>query len=305
MGKIAVVFSGQGAQYSGMGKELAECSEAAAEVFQMADRLRPGTSKQCFEGSKEELQQTENTQPCLFSVGFAAAAALEEKGIKANCTAGFSAGEIAALAYGGCLSVEDAFGFVKRRALAMQESNKKNPGTMFAVLGLDRDQVIALCSTGKGWYPVNFNNATQVSVACTAESAEGFPSAVIAAGGKPIKLAVGAGFHSPLMNEARKQLEEEFSGLAFTVSSTPVYSNLTAEPYEGLAQLFQQINSPVLWHPLIQNMSRDGVDTFIEAGPGKTLSNMIAKILPEARILNVEDKESLEKTVEVLQHAEK
>ncbi len=305
MGKIAIVFSGQGAQYSGMGKELGECSEAAAKVFEMADRLRPGTSKQCFEGSKEELLLTENTQPCLFSVGYAAAAALTEKGIKGDCAAGFSVGEITALAYGGCLSEEDAYRFVMRRALVMQESNRKNPGTMFAVLGLDREQVFGLCNTGKGWYPVNFNNATQISVACTTESADGFPSAVTAAGGKPIKLAVSAGFHSPMMNEARKQLEEEFSDLNFTVGSTPVYSNLTAEPYQGLTQLFQQINSPVLWHPLIQNMGRDGVDTFIEAGPGKTLSNMIAKILPEARILNVEDKESLEKTVEVLNNADK
>lgn len=305
MGKIAIVFSGQGAQYSGMGKELAQCSKAAASVFNMADSIRPGTSMQCFEGTKDELQQTENTQPCIFCVGYAAAAALEEKGIKADCSAGFSAGEIAALTYGGYLAEEDAFRFITRRALVMQEINRKNPGTMFAVLGLDKGQVLELCSREDGWYPVNFNTATQISVACTVESAERFPGAVAALGGKPIKLAVSAGFHSPLMDEARKKLEEEFSGMTFTVNSAPVYSNLTGEPYKELTQLFQQINSPVLWHPLIQNMYRDGVDTFIEAGPGKTLSNMIAKIIPDALILNVEDKDSLENTVEVLKNAEK
>lgn len=127
MGRIAIVFSGQGAQYSGMGKELASCSEAAANVFKMADTIRPGTSKQCFEGSDEELQQTKNTQPCIFCVSYAAAVALAEKGIKADCAAGFSLGEVTALAYGGYLSEEEAFSFVTARALAMQESGKKIP----------------------------------------------------------------------------------------------------------------------------------------------------------------------------------
>jgi [acyl-carrier-protein] S-malonyltransferase len=304
MGKIAIVFSGQGAQYSGMGKELVGCSQAAANVFKMADTIRPGTSKQCFEGSKEELQQTENTQPCIFCVGYAAAAALVEKGIKADCAAGFSMGEVTALAYGGYLSEEGAFRYITARALAMQESGRKNPGIMFAVLGLDGEQVIKLCSSREGCYPVNFNNQTQISVSCTAEAAEGFPQAVLAAGGKAIKLAVSGGFHSPMMKEARETLEREFEGLPFAEGVISVYSNVTGEPYEGKTQLFQQIDSPVLWYPLILNMSRDGVDTFIEAGPGKTLSNMIAKILPGARILNVEDVKSLENAVEVLKNAE-
>ena len=303
MGKIAIVFSGQGAQYSGMGKELARCSESAANVFNMADAIRPGTSKQCFEGSKEELQQTENTQPCIFCVSYAAAAALAENGIS-RLRRGFSMGEVTALAYGGYLSEEGAFRYIISRALAMQESGNKNPGIMFAVLGLDSRQVIKLCSSREGCYPVNFNNETQISVSCTAEAAEGFPQAVAAAGGKAIKLAVSGGFHSPMMEDARKALEKEFEGLPFAEGRIPVYSNVTGEPYEGKAQLFQQIDSPVLWYPLVLNMSRDGVDTFIEAGPGKTLSNMIAKILPGARILNVEDEKSLKNTLEVLKNAE-
>ncbi len=305
MGKIAIVFSGQGAQYSGMGKELAQCSEAAAGLFKMADSIRPGTSEQCFEGAQEELQQTENTQPCIFCVGYAAAAALAEKGVQADCAAGFSVGEIPSLAYGGYLSEEEAFRYVIRRALAMQESGRKNPGVMFAVLGLDSEKVRDICGSGEGWYPVNFNNETQISVACTEASAKDFPRAVLAAGGKAIKLAVSGGFHSPMMEEARILMETEFRDMPFSKGTIPVYSNLTAKPYEHKGQLFRQIDSPVLWHPLIKNMSRDGVDTFIEAGPGKTLSNMIAKILPGARILNVEDEKSLQNTVEVLKDVER
>jgi len=303
MGRIAIVFSGQGAQYSGMGKELASCSEAAANVFKMADTIRPGTSKQCFEGSDEELQQTKNTQPCIFCVSYAAAVALAEKGIIADCAAGFSLGEVTALAYGGYLSEEEAFSFVTARALAMQESGKKNPGVMFAVLKLDSEEVTKLCSGREGCYPVNFNGKTQISVSCTEEAAKDFPKAVAAAGGKAIKLAVSGGFHSPMMREAREALERDFRELSFKEGTIPVYSNVTGEPYKGKTQLFQQIDSPVLWYPLILNMKRDGVDTFIEAGPGKTLSNMIGKILPGACILNVEDEQSLNNTVEVLKNA--
>ncbi len=303
MGKIAIVFSGQGAQYSGMGKELANNSEAAANFFKMADSIRPGTSKQCFEGTKDELSQTENTQPCIFCVGYAAAAALTEKGIKADCSAGFSMGEMVALTYGGYMPEDEAFSNIIKRARLMKESGDKNPGVMFAVLGLDSERVIELCNGADGWYPVNFNGETQISVACTAASAAGFPEAVSSAGGKAVKLAVSGGFHSPMMKDVRDKMREEFSDVSFNVGEIPVYSNVTGEPYKEKEQLFRQVDSPVLWYPLIKNMNRDGVDTFIEAGPGKILSNMIAKILPEARILNVEDEKSLENTVEVLRNA--
>jgi len=304
MGKIAIVFSGQGAQYSGMGKELFKCSEAAARVFDMADTIRPGTSTQCFEGSKEELQRTENTQPCIFCVGYAAAAALAEKGIIADCTAGFSMGEVTALAYGGYINEKEAMHYIIRRAFLMQESGEINPGVMFAVLGLDSLKVEELCSLFNYCYPVNYNGETQISVSCAAESAAPFQDAAVSAGGKVIKLAVSGGFHSPMMKEARSKIEMEFDGLAFTMGKIPVYSNVTAEPYREKAQLFKQMDSPVLWHPLIKNMNRDGADTFIEAGPGKTLRNIIAKIFPDVRILNVEDEKSLEYTVEVLKNVE-
>lgn len=305
MGKIAIVFSGQGAQYSGMGRDLAEHSPAAANVFKMADSIRPGTSKQSFEGTKEELMLTENTQPCIFCVDYGAAMALKERGIIADCTAGFSMGEVAALAYGGSLTEEEAFSCIIKRSIIMQESGRKNPGIMYAVLGLNKDQLIDICKENDGWYPVNFNGETQISVACTKDSAEGFPKAVAEAGGKCIKLPVSGGFHSPMMKEAREVMSKEFKNIPFKQGDIPIYANVTAEPYKSIEDFFNQVDSPVLWYQLIKNMSRDGVDIFIEAGPGKTLSNMIGKILPEALVLNVEDMESLEKTVEVLKNVKR
>lgn len=300
MGKIALLFSGQGAQYPGMGRELAMVSNDAREVFAIADQLRPGTSKQCFEGTAEELKQTRNTQPSLYCVDLAAALALKEAGIKPDYLAGFSLGEIPALTFGGYLPLAEAFLFTMKRAEYMEESGRLNPGTMYAVLGLTADIVIEICQSGTGWYPVNFNEEKQTVVSCRAESQEAFPAAVLARGGKAIKLPVSGGFHSPMMDQAKERLEQELESLPYQNGSIPVYANVTAEPYNNKSQMFQQINSPVLWHQLIQNMHKAGVDRFVEVGPGKTLRNLVSKILPDAQVFNVENEGSLKETLEGL-----
>lgn len=300
MGRIAFVFAGQGSQYSGMGKELALCSESAANVFAMADSIRPGTSAQCFEGTREELFITRNTQPCLFCVDLAAAEALKETGIMPDYLAGFSLGEIPALAFGGYISYEEAFRFVIKRAEYMDDCGAVNPGTMFAVLGLESDEVEAVCKSFEGCYPVNYNDKFQIVVACRIDCSDGFPDAIAQKGGKVLKLAVSGGFHSPMMNEARYRLESEFSGLRFQEAVIPVFSNVTAKCYDGPELLFRQVNSPVLWYKIVINLAECGVDTFIEVGTGKTLSNLIRKILPDATVLNVQDEKSLINTKEVM-----
>ncbi len=300
MGKIAFVFSGQGAQKGGMGKDLAETSKAAADVFAMADSIRPGTSMQCFEGTAEELSVTSNTQPCLFCADLAAARALEETGITAHYLAGFSLGEIPALAFGGYLTDSQAFHFVLKRAKYMDLCAKKNPGTMYAALGLCAQDVEEVCLLSGDCYPVNYNEETQIVVSCRGEASEIFRDGIIAKGGKVLKLPVSGGFHSVMMDEARDLLEKEFKTLAFSKPSIPVFSNVTAAQYESPVQLFRQVNTPVLWYQLIRNLAALGVDTFIETGTGKILTNLIKKIKPDVTAFNVEDSWGLKYAKEVV-----
>jgi [acyl-carrier-protein] S-malonyltransferase len=303
MSKTAFVFSGQGAQFAGMGKELCLCSKAAEDVFKTADTLRPGTSEQCFTADKETLSKTLNTQPCLFAADLAAAGALREAGVTPDCLAGFSLGEIPALAFGGYLTVEDAFTFVCARAKYMDECARKFPGAMFAVLKLSDDAVAEIASEVKDAYPVNYNCDGQMVVACGANSADILAEKVRGRGGKAVRLAVSGAFHSPFMDGAAQKLRRDFKDLSFKTPEIPVYANVTADIYTGADLLFRQVNSPVLWKKTIHAMRKAGVGTFIEVGAGKTLCGLISKTVPDAVVLNVEDKKSLDTTLEVLGNA--
>ena len=204
----ALVFSGQGAQYTGMGKDLYENSPAAKAVFDMAESIRPGTIKQCFEGTKEELSVTINTQPCVFITDLAAAAAVAEKGVKIDCVAGFSLGEIAAIAFAGMLSYEDAFKLVCKRAELMDKAAKENPGAMAAIMKISPEQVEEICAGFEKAYPVNYNSPAQTVVAASQEEIDELCEKVKAVKGKAVKLAVSGAFHSPFMNGAADGLSE-------------------------------------------------------------------------------------------------
>lgn len=299
MGKIAFVFSGQGAQYSGMGKELYEASPAAKAVYDMADSIREGTSKQCFEGTAEELCKTVNTQPCVFTADLAAAYALVEKGIKPDCVAGFSLGEISALAFSKMLTDEQAFKLVCVRGELMDKAATANPGAMAAVMKITPQQVEEVCNKFEKTYPVNYNSPAQTVVATTSENIDAFCEAVKSAGGRAKALAVSGAFHSPFMAEAAEGLGKYMEDIEFADPQTQIYSDYTAKPYENdyKALVKAQVENPVRWQTIVENMIKDGVDTFIEVGVGKTLTGLIKRIDENVKAFKVEtpvDIEALE-----------
>ncbi|MBQ8893881.1 MAG: ACP S-malonyltransferase [Clostridia bacterium] len=282
MGKIAFVFSGQGDQYPGMGKELFEKYPAAAAVFELCDRIRPGTSLQCFEGTEEELKETQNTQPCLFAMELAAASVLLEKGIRPDALAGFSLGEVVAATVSGLFDTETGFRLVCRRGELMQREAEKFDTSMAAIVKLAPEQVEELCSHYGEVYPVNFNCPGQITVSGLSSQMPDFFAEVKAAGGRAIPLKVKGAFHSPFMEQAAEAFAEELAKAELKERETVLYSNMTAMPYteDAAGLLSRQICSPVQWEKLIRNMMAEGVDTFIEIGPGRTLTNMIKKIDP-------------------------
>lgn len=290
-GKIAFVFSGQGAQATGMGKELCETSETAAKIFAMADEIRPGTSLQCFSAPKEELDITINTQPCLFTVDLAAAKAVEEIGVHADAVAGFSLGEIAALGFAGVFAEDEAFKLVCERANYMQEAAEANPGAMGAVLGMDSETLENVLKGFDKAQAVNFNCPGQIVVAAKAENIDEIQAAVSEKGGKFRRLAVSGAFHSSFMEGAAEKLANYLENTMPVKSRIPVYANLTAQPYsddaaEMRSTASKQVCNAVRWQETIENMIKDGVNTFIEVGEGKVLCGLIRKINKEVKALH-------------------
>ena len=299
MGKIAFVFAGQGAQYTGMGKELYENFNAARAVFDLAETMRKGTIQQCFEAPKEVLSQTINTQPCLYCVDLAAAEVLRSEGIIPSAVAGFSLGEIAALTFAGTFLPQDGFAFVCKRAQAMHAAASEVDSAMIAVLNLDNEAVERTAKKYDNVYPVNYNCPGQLVVSGLQASIDLFKKEIQSLGGRVMSLAVSGGFHSPFMDEAARQLESIISNCDLSVPKIPVYANISGMPYgnDTARNVIEQINHPVQWHKTILEMNNNGVDTFIEVGPGKVLSNLIKRITPDAKTFQVQDKQTLEQTL--------
>lgn len=304
---IAFLFSGQGAQYPGMMKDIAGEYAEARKVFDIADKsLGRGISELCFDGTQEELNLTHNTQPCVLASDLAAYKAITAEGIRPDALAGFSLGEYAALAAAGVIDLEQVFPLIQKRADFMQEAVPVGKGAMAAVMKLPAEEVIALCNEVEGYViPANYNCPGQIVVSGEAEAVDRLCDLAKERKIKAIKLAVSAPFHCEMMKPAAENLKEPLNGICFSAPAVPVYMNVDArpenDPEEIRKKLVLQAMSPVRWEETLRNMAEAGVDTFVELGPGKTLMSFVKKTFSEGiRFFNVTDLETLKATMEAI-----
>lgn len=303
MGRLAFIFPGQGSQYAGMGKELAEAFPSAQAVFEEADRaLGFPLSRLCFEGPEEELKLTANTQPAILTCSVAAGRVLEEKGVRPDYVAGHSLGEYSALVAAGCLSLADAVATVRRRGEFMQQAVPASQGAMAAILGLTSAQVEELCqqaAQGEVVSPANLNSPGQVVISGHAAAVERAMEAAKAAGAKrALRLPVSAPFHCALMEPAVAPLAGVLEKIRFSDLRIPLVSNVDADLVrtagEARSALLRQVPAPVRWEESMRKLLALGCDVFVEVGPGKVLSGLLRQIDRSVTTLNVEDLSSLE-----------
>ena len=280
---MAYVFPGQGAQFSGMGKDLYDGSELAAKLFEQANEILGfRITDIMFEGSEEDLTQTKVTQPAVFLHSVIMAKTLED--FRPDMVAGHSLGEFSALAAVGALSFEDGLKLVYQRAMAMQKACEMQASTMAAIVGGSTEDVEEACAAVEGEIvvPANFNSPGQIAISGSIRGVELACEALKDKVKLVVPLKVGGAFHSPLMEPARVELAEAINNTSFNVPLCPVYQNVDAQPhtdpFEIKCNLIAQLTSPVCWTQSVQRMLIDGAEEFIELGPGKVLTGLIKRI---------------------------
>jgi len=307
MGKVAFVFPGQASQYPGMGKELAEKYPGARAIFDEADKaLGFSISKVCFEGTEEELKLTANTQPAILTVSVAAHWALSEKRIGADFVAGHSLGEYSALVAAGSLNFADAVRLVHNRGKYMQEAVPAGQGAMAAILGLSPAVVADACkraAEGGVCIPANLNSPDQTVISGAAAAVKRAVEIASQLGAKrAVMLSVSAPFHSALMLPAQEKLEKDLRAISFADPHVPVVTNVDADTIdtgdEAREALIRQVSMPVRWEESMRLLLDEGVNTFVEVGPGKVLTGLMRQIERSVTTLNVEDEKSLQATAE-------
>ncbi|WP_370089637.1 ACP S-malonyltransferase [Ekhidna sp.] len=288
----AYVFPGQGAQFSGMGKELYDNHSAAKELIdQSNDILGFDIKSIMFSGSDEELKQTKVTQPAIFI--HSVVAALTSENFNPEMVAGHSLGEFSALVANGTLSFEDGLSLVSKRALAMQKACEKQESTMAAVLGLDDEVVEQVCAETSGVVvAANYNCPGQLVISGEVAAVNAACEKLKEAGAKrALVLPVGGAFHSPLMEPAREELAEAIENTNFKNPKCPVYQNVDAKGYSDVnaikSNLVLQLTSPVRWTQCVQNMIADGATSFTECGPGKVLQGLVKKVDREMEVAGI------------------
>lgn len=290
---IAFVFPGQGAQFTGMGKELYHANPVAKSLFDKANNILGfNITEIMFSGSAEELKQTKVTQPAVFI--HSVATALAQDSMQPQMVAGHSLGEFSALVANKTLSFEDALSLVYKRAMAMQRACEINPSTMAAILGLDDAKVEEVCAsiTEEIVVAANYNCPGQLVISGSMKGIDIACEKLKAAGAKrAMPLQVGGAFHSPLMEPAREELAAAIQATVFSTPVCPIYQNVNALPSIDVAvikkNLVDQLTAPVRWTQLVQNMVKDGGQKFAECGPGKVLQGLVKKIAPQAEVLSL------------------
>lgn len=285
----AYIFPGQGSQFTGMGKALYEQHELARDMFEQAnDILRFRITDIMFEGTEEELRQTNVTQPAIFLHAVIQAAVLPD--FRPDMVAGHSLGEFSALLVNKVLQFEDALRLVSKRAQAMQQACEREPSTMAAILGLEDEVVEKICrEIEETVVAANFNCPGQLVISGSLKGVEVACERLLEAGAKrAVRLPVGGAFHSPLMQPAQEELEQAIRQTMFGEATCPVYQNVDAQPHtdaEEIKQnLIKQLTAPVRWTQSVQRMIQDGASLFIECGPGKVLQGLVKKIDRNAEV---------------------
>ena len=309
MPTIAFLFPGQGSQYPGMGRELAGNFSAARAIFDRADAaLGFSLSRLCFEGPAEELQLTANTQPAILTASAAAAAILAEKDVRPNYVAGHSLGEYSALVAARAIRLEDAVELVHKRGQYMQEAVPVGEGAMAALLGMDPAAVESVCreaAQGEVVSPANLNSPGQIVIAGHATAVQRAVEVAKARGARrAIMLNVSAPFHCALMKPAADRLAIDLDALALSDPEAQLVNNADAAVTRSSGAirdgLKRQVTAPVRWAESMQKLIAEGVDLFVEVGPGKVLSGLMRQIDRSIRCLHVEDPASLDEALAVL-----
>lgn len=309
MPKIAFIFPGQGSQYIGMGRDIFDNYPEAQRIFEEADQvLGRCISSLCFQGPEDQLKDTRNSQPSILTTSVAVHKVLELEGIKPDFAAGHSLGEYSALVAAGAISFAEALRLINRRGQLMAEADPLQQGTMAAVIGLEReilnDCLRSVNEEQAG--PVeaaNYNSPGQIVVSGAKNGIEKLKALVAEKGGRFIPLQVSGAFHSTFMKKAADTFQDDLQKASWRELTVPVVANVTARPVttpELVGSLYRQLYSPVQWEDSLQFMAGQGVQTYVEVGPGKVLSGLVKKTIKDAVILNCEDSTSIKKALAIL-----
>ncbi|HEX9739292.1 MAG TPA: ACP S-malonyltransferase [Ignavibacteriaceae bacterium] len=295
MSRKAFIFPGQGSQYVGMASDLFENSVEAKEMIKTADdALGINLSYILFNGTEEQLKQSEFTQPAIFLHSVVLASIIRT--LNADAVTGHSVGEYSALVAAGAIQFYEAVKLVHERGIAMTQAGIKQPGTMAAVVGLDENSVVDCCREASSAGIVqcaNFNSPGQIVISGDVNGVRKAMELCKSKGAKLVKeLQVSGAFHSPLMNSAKERLKTALDGAHFYDARIPVYANVTAKPMNNKDEiknlLYEQLTAPVLWVEIINNMIEDGIEEFYEIGPGKVLQGLVKRINPDVKIFGID-----------------